>query len=480
MNEQLASDPTGARMGGMTRRGFLRWTSMVGAALAGGCNAPKTARRSLYRPHIVMYLSDDHGIDFVGCYGNEVIRTPNIDALAREGMRFTRMFAASPTCAPSRSVLYTGLYPARNGTMKNHTICRDDIQSLPTYLKALGYRVVLADKLHVKPPEVFDFEYIKATLPPDPEQKRVYRAEGLDLDPVERLLASHRSEHPDQPLCLILGDDSPHVIWERNKTYDPAALPMPPFMVDTPKTRKALANYYQDITTMDNRIGRAVELLKQYGLWDRTLFIYTTDQGSEWPKSKWTLYDAGLRVPFVAVWPGVLEPGATCEAMVSFVDVTPTFIDLAGGTAPQGLDGRSLASLLTEPHEPFRDRVFASHSGDGDKNIFPQRAVRTPRYKYVLNLHPENTWTTHFTLVGGIPDSHKEVWDTWIEKARVDAPTARLVDIIQHHPPEELYDLANDPYELNNVAGDARYAEVLTRLRGDLAAWRKAQNDPDE
>ena len=117
------------------------------------------------RPHLVLFLADDHGQEFAGCYGNRVIRTPHLDALARQGRRFTRVFAASPTCAPSRAVLYTGLYPARNGAMGNHTTCRPDIRALPTYLKALGYRVVLANKLHVAPPSVFDFELLKATLP---------------------------------------------------------------------------------------------------------------------------------------------------------------------------------------------------------------------------------------------------------------------------------------------------------------------------
>jgi arylsulfatase A-like enzyme len=298
------------------------------------------------RPNLIAFLSDDHGVDFVGCYGNAAIQTPNMDRLAREGMRFTRVFAASPTCSPSRAALYTGLYPSRNGTMGNHTDSRPGLKSLPQYLRALGYRVVIANKADVRPKEVFDFEVLNATLPRNPEVQRRYRAEGLDTKKVDEFLSSHAKEHADQPLCLILGDNAPHVVWEPNRTYDPLKLPVPPIMVDTPKTRAALANYYQDITTADRHLGEVLASVKRHGFETNTLFIYTSDQGPEWPHCKWTCYDTGLRVPFLARWPGVVKSGATAAAMVSLVDVLPTFVELAGGKAPDDLDGRSFKEVL--------------------------------------------------------------------------------------------------------------------------------------
>ncbi len=451
---------------------FLLALPAIAPVAVSAATAPAMAR-----PHVVVYLSDDHGVDFVGCYGNQAIRTPSIDALAKQGVRMARMLAASPTCAPSRSVLYTGLYPARNGAMGNHTATRPDITALPTYLKGLGYRVVLANKVHVKPRKVFDFEYLKATLPRRPDRPRRYRAEGLDVDAVERLLASHAQQRPRRPLCLILADNSPHVIWEKNRTYDPAALPIPPFMVDTPTTRRALANYYQDITTMDQRIGRVLESLDRHGYRADTLFVYTTDQGPEWPHCKWTVYDTGIRVPFVARWPGKIAPKSVCDAMISFVDFTPTLIDVAGGTVPGGLDGRSFRDVLLGRRHDFRDYIFASHTGDGQMNVFPQRAARDGRYKYVLNLKPQNTWTTHFTLVPGILDSHKAVWDTWIDRARGDRAAARLLEVIQHHPAQELYDTQSDPYELDNLAEKPEMKPQLEKLRRRLKQWRARTGD---
>jgi N-sulfoglucosamine sulfohydrolase len=299
----------------------------------------------------------------------------------------------------------------------------------------------------------------------------------LDTETVDQFLAEHVQTRPHQPLCLILADDNPHVVWEQNKTYDPKKLPIPPNMVDTSKTRLALANYYQDITTMDKHLGDVLNSLKKYGYEDNTLFIYTSDQGPEWPKCKWTVYDTGIGVPFIARWPGRIIPATVCNALISFVDMTPTFIDIAGGEQPEDLDGESFKDVLLGKRKSFRDKIFATHTGDGTMNVFPQRGVRSEQYKYVLNLNPEKTWTTHFTKVSGIPDSHKEVWDSWVEKALTDTEAARLVDIIQHHPGEELYDTFADPYELHNLVSEPGMKVILDQLRRDLKEWMESQGD---
>jgi N-sulfoglucosamine sulfohydrolase len=466
----------------ITRRKFLRYSALgtLGATFSVpvGCSWSLQQRQRHERPNIVMYLSDDHGIDFLGCYGNKDVKTPNIDALAKEGMLFTNMFAASPTCAPSRSVLWTGLYPAHNGCMRNHSSCRADITALPTYLRQLGYRVVLAHKFHAKPrKEVFSFEFIEAKLPRNPANRRTYRREGLNTKDIDQFLAEHTEAQPDTPLCLILADSSPHVTWEPNKIYDSAKLRLPPFIVDTPLTRKAMANYYQDITTMDKRVGQVRTMLRKYAFEHNTLFIYTSDQGSEWPHSKWTLYDAGIHVPFIAVWPGRIKPGSVCDAMISFVDMTPTFVDMAGGQQPDGLDGKSFRSVLLGRSKTLRDCIYASHTADGKMNIFPQRGVRDARYKYILNLNPERTWTTHFTKVPDIPESHKEVWDTWVEKAKTDAAAAKIVGINEKHPREELYDTQANPYELNNIADQPEMRPILLKMRERLKKWLASQGE---
>jgi arylsulfatase A-like enzyme len=434
--------------------------------------------RASARPNIVLYLSDDHGVDFVGCYGNRVVRTPNIDRLAWEGMKFTSVFAALPTCSPSRAAMFTGLWPQRNGTMGNHTDCVAGTKTLPDYLRPLGYRVVAMNKTDGRPRSVFSWEWIPATLPIDHTLRR-YRDEGLDTRKVDQFLADHVRHRPGQPLCLLLGDNGPHVVWETNRIYDPATLPMTPLMVDTPKTRLALANYYQDITTTDGRVGEVLASLKRHGLTTNLLFIYTTDQGAEWPRSKWTLYDSGLRVPFIARWPGILKPGSESGALISLVDMTPTLVAVASGNPPEGLDGMSFRQVLLGRQDTFRQELFATHSGDGTMNLFPQRDIRDTRYEYILNLHPERDWTTHFTKVEGIPNSHAEVWNTWLEKAKTDADAARLVNLIVHHPSEELYDTQADRYELTNLVQRADMRPLAERLRKALAQWRRQVGDHD-
>lgn len=458
----------------------LALACLLAGCLALAAAAAQEENAQTDRPNIVVFVSDDHGRQFTGCYGDRVIRTPNIDQLARDGMRFTRLLAASPTCTPSRSSLWTGLYPQRHGAMGNHTDCRPNVKSLPMYLAPLGYRVVLANKSDVRPRDRFPFEYLRATLRPNPEQPRTYRAEGLDPRAVDRFLEEHVHTRPGQPLCLVLGDNCPHVTWERNKIYDPQVLPIPPNMVDTPVTRRALANYYQDITTMDGHLGDVLQSLERHGLSTNTVVIYTSDQGAEWPHCKWTLYDTGLLVPFVVRWPGRVRPGSVCDALISAVDVTPTLVDIAGGPPPEGIDGRSFKALLADGATDFRSEVFATHTGDGQMNRCPQRAVRDARYKYILNLHPERRWTTHFTLVPGIPDSHKEVWDSWLRRASEDAAAARLVDLIENHPREELYDTESDPYELRNLADDPAFGLILERMRNRLSQWRQEVGDVDE
>ena len=431
------------------------------------------------RPNIMLFLSDDHGADFVGCYGNPAVRTPNIDRLARDGMKFNRVFAASPTCSPSRAAMFTGLWPQRNGTMGNHTECRPGIKTLPDYLQPLGYRVVAANKTDLRPRSAFGWEWLPATLPTDPKFRR-YRDEGLDTRKVDQFLAEHVRDHPAQPLCLLLGDNGPHVVWETNKIYDPAVLPMNPLLVDTPKTRLALANYYQDITTMDGRVGEVLASLERYGLATNLLFIYTTDQGAEWPRCKWTLYDSGLRVPFIARWSGVLKPGSESGALISLVDLTPTFVALAGGQPPAGIDGMSFSDVLLGRKNAFRQELFVSHTGDGTMNMFPQRGIRDTCYKFIVNLHPERDWTTHFTKVAGIANSHAEVWNTWLEKAKTNPVAAHLVTLIVHHPAEELFNTRADPYELTNLVDHAEMKSITERLRQRLARWRQEVGDQDE
>jgi N-sulfoglucosamine sulfohydrolase len=439
----------------------------IGAATLGASAAQ--------RPNILLFLSDDHGWADSGCYGHRDVRTPHIDRLAAEGLRFTHAFAGSATCSPSRAVIYSGLMPFRNGAFLNHSHAYPHVLTLPHHLQSLGYRVALANKTHYGPPEVYPFEYLPATLQRREDRKRIYRTEGVDTAILDAWLAEHVSQRGDEPFCLVVAASGPHVNWQEVEGYDPGAITLPPYVVDTPATRQGMARYFSDITATDAELGRMLESLERHGLADSTLAIYTSDQGAEWPFAKWNLYDAGIRVPLIVRWPGKVRPGAVTDAMVSLCDLLPTFIQAAGEQPPEGLDGRGFLPVLLGESREHRHEIYATHSGDGQRNDAPMRAIRTRTHKLIFNLRPENKYTTHFSEV--MDADHGLIWTTWQEKAKTDRAAAALIERFHRRAPVELYDLRDDPLETRNLAEDPAHAPWVVRLSGRLKAWMAAQGD---
>lgn len=431
--------------------------------------AEPTSRPASDRPHIVLFISDDHTWLDCGPYGAADVRTPNLDRLAAESLRFDFAFAASPTCSVSRSAIYTGLFPFRNGAHANHSLVKDGLRSLPHYMKELGYRVVIAGKTHIGPRPVFPFEYLENSNIMPPGRNHVLWTD-LNTAAVARLFAEHDR---NRPLCLVVCSHSPHVFWPENDGYDAAGLTLPPYLLDTPETRASRCRYYTDVSWMDHQVGEVRKALEEHGYADRTMFLYTADQGAQWPFAKWNLYDAGIRSPLLVCWPGHAKPGRT-EALVSLVDLLPTFVEAAGGTPPADIDGRSFLSVLLGTADRHREAVFATHTGDKAMNRAPMRCVRTARYKYILNLAPKIKYTTHITDA----EDRVNYWDSWLKLAEHAPAAARLIERYQHRPAEELYDLQTDPYEQRNLATDPAHASELNDLRERLKAWRMQQGDP--
>jgi N-sulfoglucosamine sulfohydrolase len=431
------------------------------------------------RPNIVLFIADDHTATDCGAYGSREVRTPNLDRLASEGLRFNRAFAGSPVCIPSRAVIYTGLMPLRNGAHANHvpgaSALRDGTLTLPHFLSGLGYRVAHAGKRHYSPEILYPFERIPNSEAPEPgyDAAPALRMD-LQVEVVEAWLVE-AAKARDQPFCLIVCDHSPHVIWPEQAEYDPEAITVPPHHIDTPELRIARSRYYTDITKMDRNVGRVLAALDRNGFTGNTLFIYTADQGAQWPFAKWSLYDEGIRVPLIMRWPGRLPPETESDAMVSLADLLPTFIELAGGQPPLDLDGRSLRPLFSGETHAHRHAIFASYSQDGIRNLTPMRCVRTDRFKYILNL-TANRYTTHMDSSGS-RDGERDYWPSWRRVAERDSRAARVLQRYHERPSEELYDLLVDPLELHNLADDAAYADIRIDLAGQLRAWRKAQGD---
>ena len=402
------------------------------------------------RPNILLVIGDDHTYTDAGCYGNPDVQTPNIDRLAGGGVRFTNAHTASAMCAPTRSMLYTGLYPVKNGAYPNHSKAHDGVLSIAHYMKDLGYRVALAGKVHVAPEKVFPFQYIDTS---EEQLEEVLTGKG--------------------PFCLIYASHHPHAPWGRG-VYDPDSLTVPPYLVNTPETRQALADYYFEVTELDKEVGLCLDLLDRHDLTDGTITIYTSEQGAQFPHCKWSCYDLGLRVEFIVRWPGHVEAGSTSNAMISYVDFVPTAIELAGGALPDALDGKSLLPVLTGKTDRLHDRVFGVHTTRGiikGSACYPVRSIRTETHKYIWNLKSDAAFENIVTA------RQPDYWKTWMAKARTDAAARQLVESYQHRPEEELYGLRSDPFELTNIASDPANAELKDSLRKQLEAFMAAQGD---
>ena len=318
-----------------SRRTFLKKLGQGVAFIATSSAFMKCTANKAQKPNIVLLIADDCTYWDIGSYGSKDSKTPNIDRLAREGKRFTQCFQAAPMCSPTRHNLYTGLYPVKTGAYPNHTFAIEGTKSIVHYLKPLGYRVALAGKRHIAPESVFPFEYLPGKKNPD------FRA-------VEAFLVE--SKQNIQPFCLFLCSHEPHRPWDKgNKDqFDPATITMPPFMVDTPETREVYTRYLAEINYLDGQVGKALQLLDKHGLRDNTVFIFLSEQGNSLPFAKWTCYEAGVQSAFIARWPGKIKSGSVSDALLEYSDVVPTFIDVAGGSPPPDLDGKSLLPVLLD------------------------------------------------------------------------------------------------------------------------------------
>jgi N-sulfoglucosamine sulfohydrolase len=425
------------------------------------------------RPNIVLFIADDLGLIECSPYatpgGPTPARTPNMQRLAEAGMTFTQAFVASPSCAPNRASLLTGLHTARHGAVNNHDRPRASLKKWPAYFHDLGYEVAAFGKVsHYKHTADYGFDHFGFDGFHD------HRGIGAAVE-----LLAKRDPARAKPLCLMVGTNWPHVPWpDEAKGYDPQTLRLPPTLVDTPATRAAFARYLTAVSLADDDLGIIYDAAEKH-LGPNTLFVFTSDHGAQLPFGKWNCYDAGIRVPLIAKWSSAIKPNSRSKAMVSWIDLLPTMVEAAGGTppasglAPEQIDGRSFLPVLCGKAESHRDQIFVAHNRDQEMNVYPIRSVRTENWKYIRNLTPDARHTTH---IDKQPAKH-DYWPTWVEKAKSDAAAANLVNRYHSRPAEELYDLSGDPDEQRNLAKVPEHAERLAGLRESLTAWMKQNRD---
>jgi N-sulfoglucosamine sulfohydrolase len=422
-------------------------------------------------PHhnVVFLIADDLGLD-LGCYGNKVIQTPNIDALAANGTRFTNAFACVSSCSPSRATLYTGMqshlcgqYGLAHATHNAYTFRQ--VQSLPRVLKAAGYRSGIIAKVHVQPKEVYPWD---EEIP----------GNGRNVPLMAEQARKFIQDSGDKPFLLVMGYTDPHraakgfgtaVKDVPDITYDPAKVELPYFMPDQPDARADLADYYRSATRLDFGIGLLMKVLKDLKHEDDTLVIFLSDNGIPFPGAKTTLYDAGLHLPLIIHAP-CRKPGI-CNALVSYTDIAPTILDWMGLKQPATMQGRSLVPILEQESPTGWDEVFGSHQFHEITMYYPMRMIRTRTHKYILNLAHELPFPTAQDLYDGL------TWQGILKRGDTMLGQRTMAQYL-HRPKEELYELRTDPNELKNLADDPTQAETLADLRKRLRTWQEKTQDP--
>ena len=412
-------------------------------------------------PDIVVYLADDLSARDLRLHGGTDIETPAIDRLAADGMTFDRAFVASPSCAVSRAALLTGLMPARNGAEENHSLPHDHVLKLPQVLNEMGYQTAAFGKVaHSRSAPDYHFEVHDG-------QKEI-----LELRKSVKQFLENRTD--TRPLALFVGVSDPHVPWPSKSTIDPATMSMPPQLLDTPRTRVQRSRYLQEVKNLDAYLGELRELTDKHMSKDK-LFVFSSDHGAQFPFGKWTLYEEGIRVPLIVAQADTIKAGTRTDAMVSWVDILPTLIDVAGGDTPDDLDGRSFAPVLFDHTANHRNQIFTTHSGDRMMNVYLSRSIRGDRYKLIWNPHPEFAFTTHIDLL--LRETSGDYFREWTERSKNDQAAAKVVAKYYGRPEFELYDLKHDPSELVNLAGKPGLKAIQQKLRSDLNAWIKEQAD---
>ena len=412
-------------------------------------------------PDIVVFLSDDHTLRDCSVYGSPDIQTPHMARLAAAGMVFERAYVASPSCAPSRAALLTGLYPPRNGAEANHSRPRATIKKLPAYFQELGYQVVSFGKVgHYRQTPDYGFDIAR----------HFNYHEDVAIPQAVNWLRERRST---KPLCLFVGTNWPHVPWPEDSEADPESLSIPPTHVDNATTRRWRSRYVAAVKAMDDELGLVYDTARDV-LGEDTFFLHTSDHGAQWPFAKWNLYQDGIHTPLIVSWPGHVTPGMRTEAMVSWIDILPTLVEVAGGSPPRGIDGRSFLPVLSGQASRHREWIYTTHSGDGNKNVFPTRSVVTADgWHYILNLHPEFLFTSHVTS----HPADSGYWQSWLVSAQSDAAARQRVEAYQHRPADELYHVTTDPWQLQNLAEAADQQARRRQLRDQLEVWMAQTRD---
>ena len=451
----------------------MKWTALLSLLVLHFVAVAET------KPNIVWLVGEDMGPE-LGCYGDKNALTPNMDRVAREGVRFTHCFTHAPVCAPSRSGLITGRYPTSIGTQHMRSRLINPPPMFTESLKKAGYTVCWPTKSAFGKTD-FNFEVPKNAID--------VREDWTKQKPKEpffgffNITTSHESKirADKEDFARLTAALKP------SDRHDPAKIVVPPYHPDAPEVRRDLANYYDLVTAVDYKMGEVLTTLDRWGIASNTVVIVTGDHGRGLPRSKRWVYDSGIHVPLIVRWPGHIKPGTVRDDLVSFIDFAPTTMSLAHVPVPiiKDLPPESPGALKQmEMYPPLEGIVFLGDAAQKRQYIFAARdrmdetydrirAVRDQQFKYIRNFEPQLPYSQRISYGEEMPTM--QAWRKWNAEGKLN-DTQKLF-FAKTKPKEELYDCNADPNEIHNLATDPKYAAKLKELSAAMDKWIEQTHD---
>ena len=440
-----------------------------------------TVTEASQRPNILFITMDDMNWDSVGCYGCPIEDiSPNIDSLARGGIRFEHAYVQTSSCVPSRNAFLTGRYPHSSGVIGFFNV-QPSFKTLPELLRESGYYTAVVNKPRDSSmTDDYDRYWDYHQIFPNSIKRGAKQYAVHMQDVLKRVSAA------EKPFFCVANIADPHKPFfedpkvetgDFDKTppsrkYGPQDIPMPGFLPAHPKIRKEMCNYYNSVKRGDDCVGAILRVLREARLEDKTVIIFVSDHGMPLPYAKSSLYPDGVRTPWIVQWPGVAEPGAVDKAhLVSAIDLAPTVLDIASVARPEGLQGESMVGLLQGEKQAGRDMVFVEFNENAGGLPYPMRGVHTEDYVYIFN--PWSDGEYEFVCAANYYQTYKTMKKLSASDSEVNARLQHL----DHRVVEELYHLPSDPYSKVNVINDSSHAAAAESMRGALEQWMKDTDD---
>jgi N-sulfoglucosamine sulfohydrolase len=420
--------------------------------------------------NVVLMIADDLGRE-LGCYGDKVAKTPNIDAMAAQGTRFTHAFCTTASCSPSRSVMFTGLHNHANGQLglahaEHNFHQRPGTPNVFRLLKSAGWRTAIIGKKHVLPNDAYKVDFEPRVNPRNPivmgkRAGEFFKQEG-------RFFAVVGFTDPHRARSNFANDGKgapkpPHF-------FDAKEVKVPPYLPDVDVVREDWADYYAAVSRLDQGVGEVIKALKQSGKENDTLVIFISDNGPPFPGAKCGLYDAGVHLPTIVRKPGG-KSNTTCSAMTTWTDLAPTILDWAAVKPNVRFHGRSVLNAMDSQSPQGWDEVYLSHTFHEITMFYPMRSVRTRTHKLIWNLAHE----LPFPIAQDQRNSPS--WQ-YVQEKKPAMLGKRGLDAFSHRPEFELYDLTTDPDEVHNRAADPAMKSIFDNLRNRITRFQKETGDP--